>query len=375
MAQTRPSRLIQSVAALVVFWLSWSPSVAQDQPTAVDAHRAPDAVEIEQRQRALEEQIREFERREQDARRRADEERQRREAAEAAADAASQRAEADRKAREERERELEQVRQEADRLRNERRAEPPATAAALACGLAVQSLPLSGGRTRISIDSPCRAGEPVTLRYGQFSATHHLDAMGHLETILDLFLGLEPGLQIAAADGASAQAELRTHDIESVIKVAILWKAPVDLDLHALEYTTHRGGMGHIWSGQPSDPDTARALSARTAQSHGFLSVLESSGSGANDKVQVYTVWNNKAQQRGKIALLIDYRTRGDTPTLPYCGTGELARLPVTIVRLRFGREQRQDAVLLSAAACDRTLQPNQRFNPYLIDGLRIRNG
>lgn len=369
---------------------------AQAGPTFTDPRRLPAGDDDEARRRTLEEQARELKLREAESQRKAEEERRLREAAEVEEEKARRQAEIERFEKERlerekiaRERELaerkraeeiarEQAEAEAARLAAEQnrreRAEQIATKMqAHDCPLEIRSLPLTAGRTKISVVSTCRHGQSFELNYGPYSGTYTLDQGGHIDVELDLFLGLEPGVDVVLNDGTTSKTAIETQDLENVYKIAILWTAPVELDLHALEYTAEPRSSGDVWTRRPSNAEESRALSERSGLSHGFLSVPGNISSSPK-RVQVYTLWNNHKQRHGNIALLIDYLTRGDLPKPPYCGDGELARIPVKIFRFHPSAGITTEDIVLSPAQCGKPLQSIEQFNPYLIEGLRIRN-
>src|SRR5262245_59437770 len=53
----------------------------------------------------------------------------------------------------------------------------------------IELAPVRGGRTRIDIDSSCRANELVMFNYAGVIFMRWLDALGHTEFILDCFAG------------------------------------------------------------------------------------------------------------------------------------------------------------------------------------------
>jgi hypothetical protein len=152
-----------------------------------------------------------------------------------------------------------------------------------------------------------------------------------------------------------------------------VWRAPVNLDLHALEYTARQGGAGHVWASAPSSSEAALEQSRKTARGRGFMSAL-ADGTAEDDKVEIYTFWHAEGQEGGAVSLMVDYETRGDLPRDDACGSGQLASIEFRVFRLARGAaapvsEQRA----LPAAPCGKPLPAEVRFNPDSMPHLLIR--
>ena len=165
----------------------------------------------------------------------------------------------------------------------------------------------------------------------------------------------------------------RGLDFDRVSKIAIVWRVPVNLDLHALEYTARQGGAGHVWASAPSSSEAALEQSRKTARGRGFMSAV-ADGTAEEDKVEVYTFWHAEGQEGGAVSLMVDYETRGDLPRAEACGSGQLASVNFRVFRLARGSasavsEQRA----LAAAPCGQPLPAEARFNPDLMPHLLIR--
>ncbi len=104
-------------------------------------------------------------------------------------------------------------------------------------------------------------------------------------------------------------------------KVAVIWQAPVNLDLHVYEYAARHGESGHVWPGAPSSADAAEAETRASKRGRGFLSTSDD-GRGDGDKVEVYTFWHHAEQRSGLVATALDYETRGASPNADTCGSG-----------------------------------------------------
>lgn len=237
----------------------------------------------------------------------------------------------------------------------------------------IETVPLSGGRMRVDITSPCRAGQIATLRYGPYGIGQALDGSGKASMLLDLFLGKDEKATAEFQDGSRRPLTLVAKDLAQVSKVAVVWRAAINLDLHAFEYTAKAGDSGHVWSGATPTVEAVADKVAKSGRGQGFMSST-ADASTAGDRIEVYTFWHGNGEHRGVVTMALDYETRGDKPTGEACGDGKLASLDVTVWRLGRGAsaaasEQR----VLSAAPCGVALAREVRFNPDSMPHLTVK--
>ncbi len=231
--------------------------------------------------------------------------------------------------------------------------------------------PLPGGRAKIAIRSPCRHAQPVSLHYGSIVIRGMFDGTGSADLIADMFLGPGAKTSVFFADGKQQHVDLPAGDVDSVTKIAVVWNAPVDLDLHAYEYAAVHGEPGDVWSGSPRTASIAAALVAKDGRGHGFMSSTDD-GSRAGAKAEVFTFWQSKQQSRGVIAMALDYKTRGDEPRGDACGNGRYAQIPIqVVVRGTNGPVTSHDA-LIASALCGKTLSSDERYQTGVVPDLRI---
>ena len=96
-------------------------------------------------------------------------------------------------------------------------------------------------------------------------------------------------------------------------------------------------------------------------------------GRGEGMHAEVYTFLHNKSQRSGAITLIIDYETRGDTPSGEYCGNGSLAAVEAVVIRMRPGGRIEKENVRLSSAPCGEKLPEAKRFNSDTLSDLVAR--
>jgi hypothetical protein len=228
--------------------------------------------------------------------------------------------------------------------------------------------PQPAGRIAISIKAACLAGRNVSFDYAGHEFVRAVGGDGELSLTLDLFEGAAP-LSLKLDDGTFKAVDVSGVELAGISKVAILWSAPVNLDLHAFEYLAPRDGPGHVWSKAPSTLDTAVTAAREGTRGRGFISV-DDTGTGPGLHSEVYTFLHNKSQRSGAITLMIDYETRGDLPSGDHCGTGKLAQIEALVVRLRPGGNVEKESVRLPAAPCGQKLPQSKRFNSDTLSDL-----
>jgi hypothetical protein len=252
---------------------------------------------------------------------------------------------------------------------------PPATLkvdAATCSSADVQTEPLEGGRMRIGITATCRPGEAVQISYGGAEIIRRLDTRGSLEYVLDCFAGAAAPAELRFADGTRQSVPIAARDLDAVSKIAVIWRAPVNLDLHVFEYAARYDDPGHLWSKAPSSMEAARTQVAAEKRGHGYLSTSDSEAS-LGDKVEVYTFLHSDEQTSGAISMALDYETRGELPAGATCGQGALAEIDFQVsMRPRGGQPTRQSGVL-TRVDCGQRIAREARLNQAALPGLRIR--
>ncbi|MFV0369420.1 MAG: hypothetical protein ACK5KM_13260 [Hyphomicrobiaceae bacterium] len=346
---------------------------------AAEEERAKQEAQVEQQRQAEEEAARQRAAEEERARQEAQAE-QRRQAAEAAA---RQRAAEEERARQEAQAEQQrQAEEEAARQRAaEQQRESGNTAAGqlagrMARGGACRDVELKGtpqpaARIEIKVVSKCLAGRAVTIAYGTFEFVRQVGADGTMNFLLDLFEANVP-LALKLDDGTVMNIDTAGVNFAGVSKVAVLWSAPVNLDLHAHEYLAPRDAPGHVWAKAPGSLEESLQAAASGKRARGFIS-MDDSGEGPGLHAEVYTFLHNPNQRNGAVTLLIDYETRGDVPQPPYCGDGELAQIEARVIRLRPAGGVDKEVVRLGAAPCGERIPEAQRFNSDTLSDLVAR--
>lgn len=229
------------------------------------------------------------------------------------------------------------------------------------------------GIAELCIKSGCRAGEPLKLLYGSIESTGVLDENGEANINQDLFAGLEARVLIEFQDGKSSRVELPAFDFSGVSKVAIVWSADVNLDLHAFEYAADFNTAGHIWAGHPLTAKEVDDLVRSSSQGHGTITTA-GDGSSAGTNFEVYTLVHKPEQDAGAVKMAVDYASRGDVPSPPYCGSHEKSSVLVDVYQLVPNQPLTIETVEIAAAECGKALPTDARYIWSVIPDIRIRD-
>lgn len=231
--------------------------------------------------------------------------------------------------------------------------------------------PLPGGHMRIVVKSACRAGQAVSLAYGGAELVRKIDNAGNLDLTLDCFAGADTPVDVRMADGTTRRLPVVAKDLDRVSKVAVLWKAPVELDLNAFEYAARLNESGHVSAARPSSLAEAERQAAAGHRGRGFMSSI--AGTATGDRLAVYTFVHAAEQASGVVGLALDYKSRGELATEPMCGKAALAEVPFRLVMRPRGGQVERHAGTIAAAECGARILPAARLNQATIPALAIR--
>jgi len=212
------------------------------------------------------------------------------------------------------------------------------------------------------------------VTYGDLPRAVPLDAAtGKASVILDLYLGNGQTLALSTSDGKTEPIPaVPAKDQRAYSKLALIWKKPVDLNLHAIENNAQIGAAGHIHAGAPRTAEEALELVASTEAGAGFMSSL-STGKLGEGHVEVYTYFHHAQQSSGAIPFAIEHATRGQTATGETCGEGALSEIAYEAVLLsKTGEVVREDGVIPSVA-CGTVLLDRVRFIRGAVPDIRFR--
>jgi hypothetical protein len=227
----------------------------------------------------------------------------------------------------------------------------------------VDVTPLPAGLMRIAIASPCRPNQSVHVLYAGIELVRALGASGEASFDIDCIAGDDFPVDVMFEDGSRNTLKVAALDLARVTKIAVLWRAPVNLDLHAFEYAARPDSPGHIWAGAPSSSQEAEAKMKETARGHGFMSSI-SNGTEAGTKLEVYTFLRQAEQKSGVISMALDYESRAHQPQdADTCGNGLYSEVRYETILLDRNTSVKRQFGSLAAVDCNTELSGLARFN------------
>lgn len=239
------------------------------------------------------------------------------------------------------------------------------------CTPIIAAKPLAFRRIEIDVSAACAPTGPIKLTYGRYTFTARLDAQGEARTLIDAFLPDVSSVGVSVAGGAPRAVPLEFANDRTVTKVAIVWRSPVNLDLHALEYAARRGGPGHVWANAPSTPEAALRRTDETGRGRGFLTMLDHPTDGG-DRAEIYTFVHPAGHQTGTISLSLDFESRSSSGPDDFCGSGPDASVPVTVHVSGPGQAPTTEQALIPAIPCGPKPNGEERYLRYAVPDLRL---
>ncbi len=167
-----------------------------------------------------------------------------------------------------------------------------------ACGVDMSLQARSGAELVATVVSPCRPGQAFQVNHAglEFSAETDIDGVANF---IVPAMQSNATVEVQFSDGARKDETIQVRNMDKVTRVAVMWSADIDFDLHAREFGAQSGTLGHIWSGRTGDYSAARRAGG------GYLTLLgPQSGIGA--KAEVYTIIQSSRTQSGLVDLSLE---------------------------------------------------------------------
>ena len=114
------------------------------------------------------------------------------------------------------------------------------------CGVRMSASARPGAAIAVFVSSLCRAGQVATLSHADFSFSLRADERGVISATIPAFTSLAT-VEVIFDDGATSSAQISLRDASDLERLAIVWSAPVNLDLHAFEGNAKENSGGHVW--------------------------------------------------------------------------------------------------------------------------------
>ena len=185
------------------------------------------------------------------------------------------------------------------------------------CPVDVKSAPRPGASISLLVTSVCRPGQIVTIEHAGLAFNLRLDDNGRITTSIPAF-ETTAVVNVSFDDGASEQVRIVVRDAEDIERVAIIWTAPVPVDLHAFEGGAAEDTEGHVWEQNP------RRYRDTLTGGGGYLETFGDTAIQGGYLAEVYSLPVNRLRQQNDIRMEL----RVDDAT-GFCGQN----MPVRIVQ------------------------------------------
>ncbi len=233
---------------------------------------------------------------------------------------------------------------------------PPATESGHACSLDARHLSTDeAGRAVFSLSSSCGPLREISLQYRGWTFYPTIPSNdGKADVTFDLFAGPE-AVTFSMPSAAPVSVNAPMQGTGNVVKLALIWKGPVDLNLHGLQFNAEPGENDDVFVGQPRS--FGEAINGMT----GFISAADD-GKHEGDHVEVYTFIKTLSGRHGRVVPYIDYVSRGSVPSGEYCGDGRYARVDFEFLLFENGEAQQPISHHLDEKPCGEPLDGSMRL-------------
>ena len=185
------------------------------------------------------------------------------------------------------------------------------------CPLEINSAARPGASISVLVTSVCRAEQIVTVEHAGLAFNLRMDENGRMTTSIPAF-ETTAIVNVSFDDGASEQVRIVVRDADDIERVAIIWTAPVPVDLHAFEGGASEESEGHVWEQNP------RRYRDTLTGGGGYLETFGDRSIEGGYLAEVYSLPVNRLRQQNDIRMEL----RVDDAT-GYCGQN----MPVRIVQ------------------------------------------
>ena len=170
------------------------------------------------------------------------------------------------------------------------------------CGVRMSASARPGAAIAVFMSSRCRAGQVVTISHADFSFSERTDNRGVFSATIPAFTSLAT-VDVIFEDGATASAQVSLRDASDLERLAIVWSAPVNLDLHAFEGNAKENSDGHVWV------NNQRTYRDTLIGGGGFHETFGDSSIAGGSMAEVYSLPTSRIRRQTSVSL--DLRISG----------------------------------------------------------------
>lgn len=185
------------------------------------------------------------------------------------------------------------------------------------CPVEINSAARPGASISLLVTSVCRPGQIVNVEHAGLTFNLRMDDNGRMTTSIPAFESTAV-VNVSFDDGVSEQVRIVVRDADDIQRVAIIWSAPVPVDLHAFEGGAAEESDGHVWEQNP------RRYRDTLTGGGGYLETFGDESISGGYMAEVYSLPVNRLRQQNGIRMEL----RVDDAT-GYCGQ----KMPVWTVQ------------------------------------------
>lgn len=169
----------------------------------------------------------------------------------------------------------------------------------LSCAPQLSARVVPGALAEVMLDAPCHREQRVEFRHAGLVFALRTSRLGLVTARVPV---LTPDAEILAVlpNGRTARITLAVPEAASVERVAVQWRGPAELVLHALEFGARDGEAGHVWPGAPRSPEEALRAGG------GFIVSLGDGALDAAARAEIYTLPRTPETRSGTVRLVLE---------------------------------------------------------------------
>ncbi len=174
-----------------------------------------------------------------------------------------------------------------------------APAPVLTCHYSATAEPSVAAMVTLKISAPCAAKGRFTVHHNGMMFTDRMGESGTTELTVPA-LSVNPVYIVDFENGEGAVARTEVPSLEYYDRVAVQWTGRSGLQIHAFEYGSAYGDLGHVWADDAGDIATAARGEGGFLTRHGAADLENSK------RVEVYTFPTGTAAQSGNVRLSLE---------------------------------------------------------------------
>ncbi len=148
--------------------------------------------------------------------------------------------------------------------------------------------------------------------------------------------------------GKTAEIPIDRSNLAGILRVTLIWSAPVDLALHVIEPGGALGGEGD-------------AAASRSPEQYGLIGSFDIDARGPAGGQQSYILLSGQDKSAGFFTAYVENATRGRRPQGDHCGQGRYARIAAALIVTDRGKINKTEFEL-PALPCQQPIDDSEYY-------------